>query len=394
MTTPRPRGRVVRIVALLVLLLLGLEVGLRLSRFGATAAALGRWQQRAQWEAIRTLNDGGPWPRPNGAARWALQAGSPEIEYRLDGDGFRVAEGQPASGRTTCRVLALGDSNAFGFGVRGDEAFPAVLERVLRAGGADVGVRNAGICGSDVAQQRRWLDSVLESAAPDVVVFAVSPWSLRTDHPESRPARTAAAKLWNVVNARVAKAATWSAVVDRARRRLWHAGTALVGWPPPSLVAWELDPLLEPRLAFDVRFAAAAAAIGGVTARLRAAEVSPVLVLVPLDVQIDRERNDLYSAERLPYPSWGFVDRDYTHDRRYAEAMARLAETLDVPLLDVRSVLASGASESYLQDDYHLSAIGHRRMAEAIAPVVRAACDRIVVAAGPAQAVSRRRRYG
>jgi lysophospholipase L1-like esterase len=117
-------------------------------------------------------------------------------------------------------------------------------------------------------------------------------------------------------------------------------------------------------------------------------------VLVPLDVQIDRGRNELYAAERLPYPSWGFVDRDYTQDQRYAQAMARLAETLDVPLLDVTSVLASRAAESYLQDDYHLSAIGYRGMAEAIAPAVRAACDRVVVAAGPAQAASRRRRHG
>ena len=53
-------------------------------------------------------------------------------------------------------------------------------------------------------------------------------------------------------------------------------------------------------------------------------------MLVPLDVQIDRERNELYSAERLPYPAWGFLERDYTHDDRYAEAMAELANVLDV----------------------------------------------------------------
>jgi lysophospholipase L1-like esterase len=384
------RGGAVTLLVLLAAFFLGAEAALRLSCFGLSSAALGRWQQRAGWEAIRTLDHGGPWPLPGGSARWALQAGSPEIDYRLDSDGFRVAAGEPASHRVSCRVLALGDSNVFGYGVRAEEAFPAKLEGILRAQGVEVEVRNAGFCGSDVAQQRRWLESVLERAAPDVVVFAVSPWSLRTDQPP-KP-RTTGEKLWNVVNRRSAALTSWSAVMDRTRRRLLHSAAALVGWPPPSNVAWELQPLLEPRPLFDLRFAAAATEIRRATARLRAAEASPLLVLVPLDVQTDRARNHLYVAERLPYASWGFVDVDYTRDGRYGESMAHLARELGVPLLDVTTALANEAAEGYLQDDYHLHAVGHRRIAEEIASAVRDACDRIVVASGPVHGDSRRRR--
>jgi lysophospholipase L1-like esterase len=378
------------LLALLAVALLAAEAALRVSRLGLSRAALGRWQRRVPWEAIRTLDDGGPWPRPNGAARWALQPGSPVVEYRIDGEGFRVpAVAAPPAGRGACRVLVLGDSNPFGYGVPAEDAFPAQLERLLRDRGGDVVVRNAGICGSDVAQQRRWVEALLARESPDVAVLAVSPWSLRTDRPPPPPpGRTLPEKLWNVANGRTAALAAWSAVADRVRRRTFHWLAAVAGWPPPSLVAWELQPLVEPRAAFDVRFAVAAAEVQRAVERLRAAQATPLLVFVPLDVQLGTGRNALYRRERLPYPSWGFVDRDYTRDRRYAEALRRLAGVLEVPLVDATNPLATRADDGYLRDDYHLSAGGHRRIAEEIASAVRDACDRTVVASSPDGAAS------
>ena len=44
-------------------------------------------------------------------------------------------------------IVALGDSNTAGFGVGRDQAFPAQLERLLRAAGHDVQVWNAGVSG-------------------------------------------------------------------------------------------------------------------------------------------------------------------------------------------------------------------------------------------------------
>jgi acyl-CoA thioesterase-1 len=44
-------------------------------------------------------------------------------------------------------IVALGDSNTAGFGVGRDHAFPAQLERLLRAAGHDVQVWNAGVSG-------------------------------------------------------------------------------------------------------------------------------------------------------------------------------------------------------------------------------------------------------
>lgn len=55
-----------------------------------------------------------------------------------------------AAGRPV-QVVALGDSLSAGFQLPADDAFPAVLERALRARGLDVAVANAGVSG-DTAQ--------------------------------------------------------------------------------------------------------------------------------------------------------------------------------------------------------------------------------------------------
>ena len=378
--------RIVRLLLLLAAALLAAEAALRLVRLGPSRAAFGRWQPRTRWSEIRTLDERGASPRPGGRARWALQAGSPEIEYRLDAHGFRVAaDATPRRGG--CRVLAIGDSNVFGYGVAAEDSFPAILETLLLARGVDAEVRNAGVCASDVAQQERWLETAVERASPQVVVLAVSPWSLRTDRPQGRADLTLVEKLADALVRTTASPAAWSAVVDRTRRRLLHGLGAFTSWLPTSDAAWHLAPLLEPRSEFDLRFAEAAGHVRQMVERSRARNLTPLLVLVPVDVQTTTSRNHLYAAERLPYPSWGFVDRDYTRDPRYADGMARLAKALAVPLIDVTERLVTHASGSYLQDDYHLSEAGHRRIAEEITAPVRDACLAGAVASGSQRAI-------
>ena len=43
---------------------------------------------------------------------------------------------------------------------------------------------------------------------------------------------------------------------------------------------------------------------------------APLVLFVPLDVQVSAARNALYRDGRLPYRTHGFVDRDYTRDAR------------------------------------------------------------------------------
>jgi len=83
-----------------------------------------------------------------------------------------VVAGAPADEvKTPVTVLCLGDSLTEGHGLPADQAYPAVLEQRLHAGGhARVRVINAGISGSTSASAVRRLEWQLR-ANPDVLIL-------------------------------------------------------------------------------------------------------------------------------------------------------------------------------------------------------------------------------
>lgn len=68
------------------------------------------------------------------------------------------------------RIVVLGDSLAAGLGLAADEAFPAVVESLLRDRGHDVEVVNAGVSGDTSAGGLARLDWVLQRQADILVV--------------------------------------------------------------------------------------------------------------------------------------------------------------------------------------------------------------------------------
>ena len=67
------------------------------------------------------------------------------------------------------RILALGDSLTAGFGLAPEEAFPARLERALRAEGRDVTLINAGVSGDTTAGGKARLDWAM-AAKPNLAI--------------------------------------------------------------------------------------------------------------------------------------------------------------------------------------------------------------------------------
>jgi len=86
--------------------------------------------------------------QPGAEMRWS-SPGEHDVTYRINAQGFRSARlYPPVPPKGTIRYLALGDSFTFGHGVREEEAWPAVLERLLTRDGATVEVVNAAYaCG-------------------------------------------------------------------------------------------------------------------------------------------------------------------------------------------------------------------------------------------------------
>jgi acyl-CoA thioesterase-1 len=70
------------------------------------------------------------------------------------------------------KIVVTGDSNIDGKGVSTSEAYPAQLERALRARGLDVSVLNTGRNGDVTAGLMRRLDSAVPQGT-DLVIFSI-----------------------------------------------------------------------------------------------------------------------------------------------------------------------------------------------------------------------------
>jgi lysophospholipase L1-like esterase len=89
-----------------------------------------------------------------------------------NGDGLRAPLFSVEADPGTWRIMALGCSTTFGWGVRDEETYPARLGALLRDDGADhIEVVNGGQPGY-TSFQGRWLwDRVLKDYRPDVVLI-------------------------------------------------------------------------------------------------------------------------------------------------------------------------------------------------------------------------------
>ena len=101
--------------------------------------------------------------------RVRLQPSDESVAYRTNADGFRDGPRDPDR-RAGPRVLVLGDSYTFGWGVADDEPYPQRAEALLRERGIGAEVINAGIPGYNSEQEASLLDELLPRYRPDMVV--------------------------------------------------------------------------------------------------------------------------------------------------------------------------------------------------------------------------------
>jgi lysophospholipase L1-like esterase len=108
----------------------------------------------------------------------ALAAGIALVELVLQGAALWVGGEAPAGlvglEPGVPRVLCLGDSNTWGFGVEPDNAWPQQLEAVWNADREPlIEVLNFGYPGTNSSQVRRDLRRAFEAVHPDVVILMV-----------------------------------------------------------------------------------------------------------------------------------------------------------------------------------------------------------------------------
>lgn len=98
-----------------------------------------------------------------------LRSSEFEVNIAINSRGFRGAEWSRNPGR---RVLVLGDSFTFGYGVPEDAVFTALLQDSLRRFESNVTVYNAGVPGYGTTQEQQLLEQLWSFVKPQVVILA------------------------------------------------------------------------------------------------------------------------------------------------------------------------------------------------------------------------------
>lgn len=100
------------------------------------------------------------------------EVGRSQVPIRTNSLGLRSAEVAEPKPADLFRILALGDSVTFGWGLRGEDAYPSQLASLLATlrPQQQFEVINAGVSGYGPWQEALWLEQVGQELQPDVVV--------------------------------------------------------------------------------------------------------------------------------------------------------------------------------------------------------------------------------
>jgi lysophospholipase L1-like esterase len=257
------------------------------------------------------------------------------FEYRGASNrlGYRDRDHTLAKPPGIYRIAVLGDSIAAGYRIpRTEDAFPALLEQILRAEGLPVEVLNFGVTGYNTEQEVETLRDRALAFAPDLVLMAYC-------HNDRRPP-----------DPRIVQALREAG----GKRRLL-----------PQAEAERL--LVHSALYRFLRYAVLEAR------REEAAETGPGDTVEPSLRELARlSRQEGFEVLLAVFPYLPrYYDREHAreHDR-----LERLSRELGFHPLDLRPVFNechAGGADKLRFDRYHPTRPGHRCAAEAMASAVR-----------------------
>jgi lysophospholipase L1-like esterase len=158
------------------------------------------WQRRRKTEALESEPIAEPWAELGPQGHWlranlqSAQMVVPDRPHRVEearepdrraslrrtrrfsvstnADRLRMAEITPTPAPGVTRLVAIGDSVTFGWGVEVEDAFPAQLQAELNRRGHKVEVLNAGVPGQHPPTMGTWLNLIAPRLGVSGVVFS------------------------------------------------------------------------------------------------------------------------------------------------------------------------------------------------------------------------------
>jgi len=275
---------------------------------------------------------------PHGRRAWALPRNTEMVEthvrVRVNQWALRGPDVEPKK-PGELRLMTLGDSSVFGFGVEEDAVFGAVSARTLTDlwGQAVVSI-NGGTPGYTSIQSLHTLQDVGAQIQPDLVVIATI-WSdlFQTDEPVER------------------------AGGQRHAMALYRVGTrVLAPFLSAPTVGWtegDVGAIAQGRTA-RVGLDRYRETLELLVREIRAVGAEPVVMVLPAPVDLDQE----------PVPELITA---------YRNALKAVSEKHGIVLVDGPDVFRrSGAGNAHFFDQVHPSTQGHALLGEALANALRA----------------------
>lgn len=285
---------------------------------------------------------------------WGMEEGArangEDITTWINSHGLRGDEPELPRPASRHRILTLGDSSFFGFLVSDEDVFTHQLERILRDKGIDVDVVNGGVAGYSIAQHRILMDEVGWDLEPTLIVYC-NLWSDNT-WDTFQDEDLLAARRFAELNPLVHSAAMRLLAAALSEPETQGGGRIIMwngeqGWPMDKKRRVPLERYIA--LHDSVVRDAAARGIGGA-------------YLIPTNSFMLSKDRDTATA-----PSWA----------PYFEALDRLGQHHDQPVVDLGSVFTDAmsrglTSDELLMDLMHPSPAGHALIAQALAEALLA----------------------
>jgi lysophospholipase L1-like esterase len=318
-----------------------------------------------------------------------------DLTYATNSLGLRGPDrpfARPEGATDLLRVVAIGDSMAFGQGVELEDAFASRLEALLLAQGRRAEVINVSrigsgpedhfmmlreiglryepdlvilnVFGNDASDesQASWLRAAVRELAHHLHLFVV-PRALNYQRAQRRNAEAVrdAESLWSNVAARCEQGRSRTdceAFVAGFRARWGSAANTLaiaILTEPQEVLRWVYTDAQAPGWLGFRRY------VGEMAAECARAGCRFVLAIIPDGVQVDPSQLAYRRSLGLDYP-----DAVLTEPGPFQGGVLALARELGIGCFDATPVFRAAPQGLYYPSDVHMTAAGHRLYAEAL----------------------------
>jgi len=163
----RPFAKLALLGATTILLLLAMEVGLRVLRPSGNKDVV----SDSDWDSLLHIQS--PVRQQIYEMRPNAEVPFPEFNttYKTNSSGFRDREYSASKAEGVYRIVVIGDSVSFGWGVELDKSYPKVLEELFVNAGQKVEVLSMAVSGYNTIQEAALLRESGLAVDPDLVII-------------------------------------------------------------------------------------------------------------------------------------------------------------------------------------------------------------------------------